>query len=330
MGYLLNIMKKFKFILSNETKPQFNIASEEYLLKNTDDYYVYLWRNDKSVIVGVNQNTLLEVNLKKASEQNVNVVRRLTGGGAVYHDLNNICYTIIAPYNNEDNFYTKFTKPIIDYLNNLGVKAEFSGRNDITVDSQKISGNAQVVYKDRIMHHGTILFNTDLNELQKVLIQNDIKIESKGIKSIRARVINVKEYLPNMTCEDFLNGLGDYLKKDLIPYSFTEKDISSINTLVKEKYSTYEWNIGKSPKGTLRIDFKLNFGTMTFTFDLINGYINNCEIFGDYFSNAPLSAISEKLNGKKFIKETFILAFNDISNYIKGAKAQEIVDKIFS
>jgi lipoate-protein ligase A len=169
-------MKDFKFILSNQTNPQFNIASEEYLLKQTDGFYVYLWRNLPSVIVGLNQNTLLEVNLKKANEKGIQIVRRLTGGGAVYHDLENVCYTIIAPYKNGEDYYEKFTKPVIEYLNNLGVPAKFTGRNDITIDNKKISGNAQVIYKDRILHHGTILFNTNLDALQSVLIQNDIKM----------------------------------------------------------------------------------------------------------------------------------------------------------
>ena len=323
-------MKNFKFILSNQTNPQFNIASEEYLLKRTTDFYIYLWRNEKSVIVGNNQNTILEVDLKKASIDGVKVVRRLTGGGAVYHDTQNICYTIIAPYKNGEDYYKKFTTPVINYLNDLGVPAKFSGRNDITVCDKKISGNAQVVYKDRILHHGTILFNTDLDALQKVLIQNDVKVKSKGIKSIRARVVNVKEFIPNFTCDEFLNGLSSYLKKDLTPYTFTKEDILSINKLVEEKYSTYEWNIGKSPKGNLRIDFKLPFGTMTFTFDLIDGIINNFEIFGDYFSIKPLDDIIYNLNGQKYTKETFEKAFEDISSYIKGANGQEIVDKIFS
>ncbi|MBQ9782619.1 MAG: lipoate--protein ligase [Clostridia bacterium] len=323
-------MKNFKFILSNQTNPQFNIASEEYLLKHTDGFYVYLWRNSPCVIVGLNQNTLLEVNLKKSTNSGVKVVRRLTGGGAVYHDLENVCYTIIAPYKKGEDYYEIFTKPVIEYLNSLGANATFSGRNDITIDNKKISGNAQVVYKDRILHHGTILFNTNLDALQSVLIQNDVKVKSKGVKSIRARVVNVKDYLKNTSCDDFLNGLANYLKKDLTTYTFTNQDVTKINELVDKKYSTYEWNIGKSPKGEYRIDLRLSFGTMTFTFNLVNGIIENFEIFGDYFSNNTLTAVSEKLNGKTYTKDNFITAFKDISSYIDGANELEIADKIFS
>ncbi len=322
-------MENVKFIISNITEPYFNIASEEYLLKQTAGYYIYLWRNDKAVIVGNNQNTLLEVNLNKADEKGVKVVRRLTGGGAVYHDVNNICYTIIAPYLEEENSYKKFTKPVIEYLNSLGVKAEFSGRNDICVDNKKISGNAQVVYKDRIMHHGTLLFDTNLNELEGLLIQNKIKVESKGIKSVRARVVNVREYLPNLTTENFLNGLIQNFESKYEKYAFTKEDVEKIQKLVEDKYSTYEWNIGASIKGNNRIDLKFKFGILTITFDLIDGIIKNCEIFGDFFSNQSLLEFGKNLNGKRFLKEDLLGAFNGIENYINGASKEEIVNEIF-
>ena len=145
----------YKFITHDNHNPYFNLASEEYLLKVKGGYYFYLWINSPSVIVGINQNTLQEVNLGFTERNGIKVVRRLTGGGAVYHDLNNICYTVIAPYDENVDNYKKFTAPVIEYLNSLGVKAEFSGRNDITVDGKKISGNAQTVHNGTIMHHGT-------------------------------------------------------------------------------------------------------------------------------------------------------------------------------
>lgn len=323
-------MEKIKLIRSDIHDPYFNLASEEYLLKNTNDFYVYLWINSPAVIVGNNQNTLMEVNLNETEKRNVKVVRRLTGGGAVYHDINNICYTIISPYDKEVNNYVKYTKPIIEYLNSLGVKAEFSGRNDICVDGKKISGNAEVVYKDRIMHHGTILFDTDLEVLSSVLNQNKIKIQSKGIKSIRARVVNIKTLLNNETsCEEFLNGLYDYFKKSYSTYEFTKEDIDEIQKLSNEKYSTYDWNIGLSPKGANKIDLKFDFGIMNLTFDLIDGIIDNAEIFGDFFSNEKIIEFSKNLNGKRFVKEDLLNAFIGIENCVKGANAQTIVDKIF-
>ena len=324
-------MKNFNFVISSSFDPYFNLASEEYLLKQKKEFYIYLWINSPAVIIGNNQNTLLEVNLKNAESKKIKVVRRITGGGAVYHDLNNICYSIIAPYSASENNYLKFTAPVIEFLNSLGVKAEFSGRNDIAIDGKKISGNAQVIYKDRILHHGTLLFDSDLTALNDVLIENKLKTESKGVKSIRARVTNIKQHLLiPITCKEFFEKLSNHFKKDLSLYSFTEDDIIEIQKLIDSKYSTYEWNIGYSPKGRVRFDGRFNFGTLTLTFDLADGIISNAEIFGDYFANDNPQTIINNLNGKKFIKDEVEYAINNIGLYINGANAKEIVEKLFS
>ncbi len=324
-------MKDFYFLSSPSNNPYFNLASEEYLLKQSNNFYIYLWVNSPAVIIGNNQNTLMEVNLKTAEDNGVKIVRRLTGGGAVYHDLNNICYSIIAPYNKDENSYMLFTKPVIEYLNFLGVNATFSGRNDITVDGKKISGNAQFIYKDRILHHGTILFDTDLSVLSKVLLENKLKTESKGVKSIRARVTNVLKHLPApISCSEFYNGLSSHLKKNYPIYSFTFNDVNNIEKLVNEKYSTYEWNIGYSPKGKNRFDGRFSFGTLSLTFDLVEGKIENAEIFGDYFQIKNPNELISKLNGKKFIKSEVVASLNGIEEYILNANALEITNKIFS
>ncbi len=323
-------MQNFKFICSDITDPQFNIASEEYLLKHTDGYYVYLWQNSPSVIVGSNQNTLLEVNLKKADELSVKTVRRLTGGGAVYHDLGNICYTIIAPYAENVNAFRVFSEPLITFLQTLGITAEFSGRNDVLIDGKKISGTAQVVYKDRVLHHGTILFDTDLTVLGELLTANKLKTESKGVKSVKSRVTNVKDYLKTDTSvKEFFNALCSFFSENLEEYKFTDKDNLEINNLVNEKYSTYEWNIGYSPKGNTRFDARFSFGTLTLTFDLIDGKISSAEIFGDFFTKGDIKTITTKLNGKAFIKADFENAFENVDNVIVNAKKEEILKAIF-
>ena len=233
---------EFKFLTHDNTDAYFNLASEEYLLKQTDGYYFYLWINAPAVIVGVNQNALQEVNLSYTQTNGIKVVRRLTGGGAVYHDLGNLCYTVIAPFSESENNYKKFTAPVIEYLNELGVKAEFSGRNDITVDGKKISGNAQTVYKNRIMHHGTILFSSDMTVLEKALNPNKLKIESKGIKSVRARVTNVSNCLKNpLTIQEFKLGLENKFLQTAKKHNFTAEDIQKINLLVvkQAKSNTY-------------------------------------------------------------------------------------------
>ena len=323
-------MPKFYFITHDNNDAYFNLASEEYLLKQTDGFYFYLWVNDRAVIVGTNQNAIEEVNLAYTEQAGVKVVRRLTGGGTVYHDKGNICYTVIAPYNQNEEHYKKFTAPIIEYLNSLGVSAKFSGRNDITIDDKKISGNAQTVYKDRIMHHGTILFNTDSSELAKCLNPSKLKMQSKGIKSVRARVTNVIEHLDKkMTVEEFKNGLKQEFEKTCTPYEFTDKDLSAINKLIEEKYSKYEWNIGRSPIGNNTFTEKFTFGIFTLNFSTKNGTVSDAMVFGDFFEKKPIQDFANSLNGIKFSKTDFLTAFNGIGDFISGANASEIVDKIF-
>lgn len=323
-------MQKFKFITHDNTDAYFNLASEEYLLKHTDDYYIYLWVNDRAVIVGTNQNAIEEVNLSYTEKAGVKVVRRLTGGGAVYHDKGNLCYTIIAPYNADEDNYKKFTAPVIEYLKTLGVNASFSGRNDIVIGDKKISGNAQTVYKNRIMHHGTILFSADTSELASCLNPSKIKMQSKGIKSVRARITNVVEHLQaKMSVEEFKQGLKAQFLKDCDNYELTQKDISEIKKLVDEKYSKYEWNIGRSPIGANDFTAKFDFGILTLRFNTEQGLIKDAQIFGDFFEKKSVKDFADKLNGIKFTKTQIKSALDGIEEFIHGADAQIIADKMF-
>lgn len=323
-------MDKFLFLTHDFTDPYFNIASEEYLLKRRTENFIYLWINAPAVIVGVNQNALAEVNLDYTEKSGIKVVRRLTGGGAVYHDLNNLCYTVIAPFDENADNYAKFTAPVIEYLNSLGVKAEFSGRNDITVDGKKISGNAQTIAGGRIMHHGTLLFDTDMTALGHALKPNKLKTESKGIKSVRARVTNIKDYLQYTDIKEFKKGLSEYFFKSCEEYRLTDFDIAEINKLVAEKYSRYEWNIGRSPKGKNLFEYKFPFGIFSFSFDTENGKIKNADISGDFFSAKDVKVFANSLNGVKFNKEEVKAAFSTVGDFVNGADANEIVDKLFS
>lgn len=323
-------MDKFLFLTHDNVDPYFNLASEEYLLKKRTENFIYIWRNAPAVIVGVNQNALQEINLDYTEKHGVKTVRRLTGGGAVYHDLNNVCYTVITENKNGEYDNGAFTAPVIEYLNSLGVKAEFSGRNDITVDGKKISGTAHTVWQNRIMHHGTLLFDTDMNALSFALKPHKLKIESKGIKSVRARVANISEYLPNLTVSTFMHGLAKYFKKSCAEYSLTESDIVEINTLVREKYSRYEWNIGRSPKGKNLFEHKFPFGVLSFSFDTENGVIKNAKLFGDFFSRKDVDELADLLNGVKFTEKDLLSAFARVNEYITGANCDEIVSAIFS
>ena len=323
-------MENYSFISHNNTDAYFNLASEEYLLKCKEGFYVYIWQNAPSVIIGTNQNAFSEVNLGYTEKEGIKVVRRLTGGGAVYHDLNNVNYTVIAPYNRDEQTFKLFSLPVIEYLKTLGVNAEFSGRNDLTVDGKKISGTAETVYKNRIMHHGTLLFDTDIEKLSKALIPNKLKIESKGIKSVKSRVANIKDLIKaTMTIKEFVSGLCEFLKKGLKEECFTAYDIEQINILRKNKYSTYEWNIGGSPKGKNSFEKRLSFGTFSFIFDTENGKIKNPQIFGDFFEKKPIDGLIKKLDGVRLNYEELSNVFADVSEYILNSNTEEIVNSIF-
>lgn len=323
-------MSKFYFLTHDNVDPYFNLASEEYLLKERSEFFIYLWINSPAVIVGINQNAIEEVNLSYTESAGVKVVRRLTGGGAVYHDLNNLCYTVIAPFDDGADNYKKFTAPVIEYLNSLGVKAEFSGRNDISVDGRKISGNAQTVYNGRIMHHGTLLFKTDTDALVNSLKPNRLKIESKGIKSVRARVANLSEFLPaDFTVNDLKKGLEKFYLKDCERYTLKKADIDRINILRDTKYSRYEWNFGRSPSGKNLFERKFPFGVFSLRFDTVNGKMENVSVYGDFFSRKDVSDFAGSLSGVPFEKSALLSAFEKAGEYIVGADGKEIAEELF-
>jgi len=194
-----------RYIISDTIDPYFNIATEEYLLKNIHEDIFYLYRNAPSIIVGKNQNTISEINYDYVTKHKIPVVRRLSGGGAVFHDLGNLNYCFIADKHNIlDASFQSFTHPIINALGELGVNAEFSGRNDITIDGLKCSGNAQYNYKNRILHHGTLLFASNIEDLSKALKVKEAKISGRGIKSYSSRVTNISSHLKHpMSIENF-------------------------------------------------------------------------------------------------------------------------------
>lgn len=236
---------------SNDTS--YNIAMEEYFLKNFDDDFFLLYQNEPSIVVGKHQNTLAEINLTEVKNQRVKVVRRLSGGGTVFHDMGNLNYCFILKGNKGElvNF-RKHTQPILEVLNQLGVKAKFEGRNDLTIDGKKFSGNACHVYKNKVMQHGTMLFSSDLNRLNKLLKVNPLKFKDKAIRSIRSRVTNICEHLSvpvelKQLAEQILNHILTTTTNSKL-YHLSPEDQINIQKLVESKYDTWEWNFGYSPK----------------------------------------------------------------------------------
>ncbi len=308
----------------------FNIASEEYLLEHTTGSYIYFWRNESAVIVGKNQNTLSEVDLDYTTSKGIEVVRRMSGGGAVYHDLGNVCYTVIAPYDDNVDTYREFSKPLIEYLNSIGIPVEFSGRNDLSVGEYKVSGNAERVYRNRVMHHGTLLFDTDLTVLSKALIPSPLKLQSKGIKSIRKRVANIKE-ICNIPygADEFFDELVTHFSSIYETKEFSQDEIEEIRRIANTKYSTYEWNVGESPKAEFIKKVKFDYGIVELSFDVIDGVLVNTRLQGDYFELKNTAEIEVKLNGVRPTREALENALVDIGDYIRGAEVRQFIDKIF-
>lgn len=326
-------------IINEKTDPRYNLALEEYVLKNLpkDNDYILLWQNEPAIIIGRNQNTHEEINSKYVKEHNIHVVRRISGGGAVYHDFGNLNYTFVTN-NTRDNLnnFRKFTEPVIKALNSLGVKAEFAGRNDILIDGKKFSGNAQTYYRDRMYHHGTILFDADLDMVAKVLQVKLEKIESKGIKSNRSRVTNILPYLEKpMTIKEFQNYLLTFIlgTEDIESktYYLTEEDYQNIDKLMKEKYATWEWNFGENPDFALTKEKRFAGGKVSFRLDVSEGYIKNVKIFGDFFGKTEVSKLEQVLKGVKFERESVekLLDIITIEDFFYNITKEDIISLLF-
>ncbi|MCG0274909.1 MAG: lipoate--protein ligase [Thermosediminibacteraceae bacterium] len=324
------------YIYNKSTNPYFNLAAEEYLLKEFSEEIFMLWRNEPSVIIGKNQNALAEIDIDYVKKNNIPVVRRLSGGGAVFHDLGNLNFTFIV---NDDisHFadFKKFTEPIIEVLKKLSIDAEFSGRNDITIGGKKISGNAQYCYKKRILHHGTLLFSASIRDLSSALKSKAIKFEDKAVKSVEKRVTNISEHLKEpLTIEEFIDLIMDHIKerrKEGKVYEFTPEDIRNIERLVKEKYGTWEWNFGESPNYKFKNEKKFPGGTVEVNMNVERGIIKDIKFYGDFFGRNDIAEIEELLKGVRHEEEELRKAFCrvNISDYFAGITVDELVSLFF-
>ncbi len=312
------------------TDPYFNLASEQYFIENFTESVIMLWRNEKAIVIGRNQNAAEEINCKYVQEDGIKVVRRLTGGGAVFHDLGNINYTVIQPHD-PLRFcdYAFFTEPVCGFLRTLGVSAVLSGRNDLLIDGSKFSGNAQTSYKGRLTYHGTLMFDANIADMTHALNPNPLKIQSKGIKSVRSRVTNIASHLPRpMTVEAFLEALYEYLKNsrdDIAEYVITERDRLNIQRLADEKYQTWEWNYGSSPDYSLRRQQIFEFGIVDVRLAVENGQIADIGIFGDFFGMREISELKTMLTGLRHDREDISRALSKIriGEYIVGMSDEQ-------
>ncbi|WP_339280319.1 lipoate--protein ligase [Lysinibacillus sp. FSL P2-0066] len=319
--------------------PRINLAIEEYLLKTMDverEPVLLFYINQPSIIIGKNQNTIEEINTDYVEDNGIIVVRRLSGGGAVYHDLGNLNFSFITN-DDGDSFmnYKKFTQPVVDALAKMGVNAELSGRNDILAEGRKVSGNAQFSTKGRMFSHGTLMFDTEIDAVVSALKVKKDKIESKGIKSIRSRVANISEFLKEqMTVEEFrLEILKSIFggEENIRYYELTEDDWANIHKLSEERYQTWEWNFGKSPRFNIQKTHRFPTGGIDIRLEVNHGVMEEVHIFGDFFGVGDMADIEQRLVGTNYDRAAIAkaLADIDIPTYFGGISTEDFLQLIY-
>lgn len=323
-------------IRRKNTNPYFNLATEEYVLKNINEDSFMLWRNEPCVIVGKHQNTLAEINIDYIKENNIPVIRRLSGGGAVFHDLGNLNFTFIKKAN-DDNLidFRKYTQPIIEVLQKLDIQAVFEGRNDLTINGKKFSGNAEHVWKNKVLHHGTLLFSSEIKDLSQALKVDTLKFTDKAVKSVRSRVTNISEHLNyKMDVMDFYEMIINHIietHNDIVLYELSEYDNEQINLLVETKYKTWDWNFGYSPKYNFNKTIKTNGGTIDIHMEVVNGIISKVKIFGDFFNKSEIEDLENLLVSTPHTEVKIIEKLNhiNISDYFNNIDLKEFLLVLF-
>ena len=327
-------MAELHWINLNTTDPAFNLAAEQYIFDclPRDRAYFMLWQNDNAVIIGKYQNTQAEIDENYVAQHGIRVVRRLSGGGAVYHDLGNLNFTFIADAGDMEKLNMRvFCEPIVAVLRGLGIPAEINGRNDMTIEGRKFSGNAQYMRGGRIMHHGTLMFQSDLSVLTNALRVEPGKIESKGMKSVRSRVTNIGDYITDGTgLEEFRCRLITEIaeKNGGEEYRFTDADIKAIEEIRNSRYARWDWNFGKSPAGVMKREMRIpGCGKVEAYIETEHGLISSVEFRGDFFSTKEPSELAEKFIGRTPDEAGFRAALDsmEVSDYFKGMDRESML-----
>ncbi len=320
------------------TDPSINLAIEEYCLRNLegDKDYLLFYINEPSIIIGRNQNTLEEINHEYVEQKGIHVIRRISGGGAVYHDYGNLNFSFMTDYSFESlNNFKKFTAPVIKALNNMGIAAELKGRNDIVVDDRKISGNAQFSSGKRMFSHGTLLFDSELSEVANALNVKMSKIESKGHKSVRSRVANISEFMSEkIDIQTFRANILKSLyeeREEFETYHLTENEWEGVYKLRDEKYSNWDWNYGHSPRFNIKRTKRFSIGEIDLRIYVEKGIIKEFKVYGDFFGKEPIENFENIFLEKKYDHQLVldILSSVEINLYFGDLDKTELADLIY-
>ena len=325
-----------RYLKNSQVDPYYNMAFDEYCLEHLpiDEPVFYLWQNRPAVIVGFNQDVYSEVNLDYLDENDIALVRRVTGGGAVYHDLGNLNYTIVGRSEDLERDYPEYAGLMMKALQQLGVPATLSGRNDILVDGKKVSGFAKRVCNNRLMVHGTLMYQVDLDVLTQVLNPSATKLQSKGVASVRSRVVNLCDYLPEVrNIQGFSKRLEEILSNGYADeeYLLSPEALKQIELLAQNKFSQKEWNYGRSPKSTLKHAARLACGTVEINLVVTENRIVNCHFGGDFLGNLPISTMENALSGVVYEMSAVaeVLQRLDVANYLDGVKSEDLLKLMF-
>lgn len=327
----VRFLENMIYLQTGSSDPAYNLAFEEYVLKNhTQGDILILWQNENAVIIGRNQNTIQEIDSTFVAENRIKVIRRNTGGGAVYHDLGNLNYSFIT---DDQPDRKSFAEPVVKALQGLGLDACTSGRNNILVSGLKVSGTAQQISKGRILHHGTLLFDSNPGMISGALTPDPTKFQSKSVKSVRSRVGNIRALLnEDMDLPAFWRYLEHALAESLIPSSLTEQEIQQILQLKSAKYDSWDWNYGKSPAYELHSSQRLPGGLLQVHLSVAAGKITGIQLFGDFLSLRPVQILEEALMGCPCRQEDLgnALAGLPVSDCLGGIPTESLIELILS
>jgi len=329
-------MEKLLCINNLQTDPYLNLAMEEFLVKNYAENIFMLWQSQDCVVVGKHQNTIAEINFPFIENHHIKVARRLSGGGTVYHDAGNLNFTFIIN-GSEGKLvdFGKYTSQIVEFLNNLEVPARSNARHDITINGFKISGNAEHIFKKRVLHHGTLLFNSDLERLNNSINPSSGKYIDKAVQSVRSKVCNIHPYLKKkLTISEFKEALMEYFMQKSpfsLPYIICKEEMELIKKLRDEKYASWEWIFGYSPKYEIHSQINSHMGNLQIHLSIRKGIVSESNIHGNLIDSNLINKINTELIGLKH-KKDIILNLLKIKVQLsekEGFSPEEFVNHLF-